>query len=117
MTTSDNPIFDKAQRENLTEQLADLPVTIKFVVKGERGKEETKALSDFAKVYAKLAPGFSVKIENTPTEQDTPVMELWVDGDPSGISFCGVPSGKELGSFTTAVPDKIRLLYRYFLYL
>ncbi|MDE6337333.1 MAG: thioredoxin family protein, partial [Muribaculaceae bacterium] len=103
MATSDKPIFDKEQRENLTEQLADLPVAIKFVVKGEHSKEETKALSDFARAYAKLAPGFSVKVENTPTEQDAPVVELWVDGDPSGVSFCGVPSGKELDSFTTVV--------------
>lgn len=96
-------IFDKEQREQLSTQLANLPVAIKFVVKGEHSNETTKALSDFVREYSKLAPGFSVKVENTPTEQNAPVVEIWVDGDPSGVSFCGVPSGKELNSFTAAV--------------
>ncbi len=95
--------FDKEQREKLTTQFADVPVAVKFVVKGVHGDEATEELSDFVRAYAKLAPGFSVKVENTPTEQNAPVVELWVDGDPSGVSFCGVPSGKELESFTKAV--------------
>ncbi len=101
--TTEKYTFDKEKREQLVSLFADFPVAIKFVVKGLHDREETKEMVEFIRAYTKLSPAFSIKIENTPTEQEAPLVELWVNGNPSGVSFCGVPSGKKLDSFTTAI--------------
>lgn len=101
--TTDRYTFDKEKREQLVSQFSDFPVGIKFVVKGLHEQEETKEMVEFIRAYTKLSPAFSLKIENIPTEQNAPLVELWVNGNPSGVSFCGVPSGRKLDSFTAAI--------------
>ncbi|MDE5888310.1 MAG: alkyl hydroperoxide reductase subunit F [Muribaculaceae bacterium] len=38
-----------------------------------------------------------------PTEEDAPVLRLWREGKPSGVSFCGIPNGHEFTSLILAV--------------
>ncbi len=97
--------FDDETKELIKDKLNNLGVGVKLVVKGVHGREDKASLEKFVHEFAHLGEGIDVKIENTPTEPDVASVELWINGDPTGLTFCGVPKDKEIVAFAIAVQN------------
>lgn len=96
-------MLDKDIITQLKGIFANLETAFTFVVSGVSSREETRQMVEFISDFATSSPAFTVKEEDTPTEENAPVLSLWRDGNPTGISFCGIPNGHEFTSLILAV--------------
>lgn len=80
-----------------------LETSVTLVVTGVSSHNATKEMLEFAYDFASASDALSVKAVDAPAGQDAPVMELWRDGSPTGVSFCGIPNGHEFSSLILAV--------------
>lgn len=93
--------------QNIITQLkgifANLQGQYEFVVNGLKDRTETKNMEEFVRDFASSSQALEVRVVDTPTEENAPVLELWKDGNPTGVSFCGIPNGHEFTSLILAV--------------
>ncbi|MBD5295343.1 MAG: alkyl hydroperoxide reductase subunit F [Bacteroides sp.] len=82
---------------------ANLQGQYEFVVNGLKDRTETKNMEEFVRDFASSSQALEVRVVDTPTEENAPVLELWKDGNPTGVSFCGIPNGHEFTSLILAV--------------
>lgn len=96
-------MLDKDIITQLKGIFANLETSFTFVVNGASDREETRNMVEFARDFASSSPSIGVKEVDTPTEENAPVLQLWKDGQPTGVSFCGIPNGHEFTSLILAV--------------
>ena len=96
-------MLDKDIIDQLKGIFSTLETSVTLVVTGVSSRKETGDMLEFARDFASSSPALSVKAEDAPTEEDAPVMQLWKDGTPTGVSFCGIPNGHEFTSLILAV--------------
>lgn len=96
-------MLEKDILNQLKSIFSTLETSVTLVVTGVFGRSETDQMLEFARDFASTSPALSVKEADAPTEQNAPVMELWRDGEPTGVSFCGIPNGHEFTSLILAV--------------
>lgn len=82
---------------------ANLKASVTLLVTGVSSRSETALTLEFAREFASTSPALDVKAEDAPTPEDAPLLALWRDGSPTGISFCGIPNGHEFTSLILAV--------------
>lgn len=97
------PMLDKEIISQLQGIFANLATPFTLVVNGVAGREDTDRMLEFAREFASASPAIDVRANDTETIQKAPVMELWRDGAPTGVSFCGIPTGYEFTSLILAV--------------
>lgn len=95
--------LDKEILQQLQQIFGRLDVPITLVVKGPASSESLRDMKEFAEDFASTTESVSVKTEDTLTPGNAPVLEVWRDGEPTGISFCGVPNGHEFTTLILAV--------------
>ena len=95
--------LDKDILEQLKTIFAKLDSEILLVVKGAAKDPKTDEVTEFMEDFASSSDRISVKREEDPTEFDAPVTEIWKEGNPTGVSFCGVPGGHEFSTLILAV--------------
>ena len=96
-------MLDKDIITQLEGIFANLETSFTFVVNGVADRKETRDMVEFARDFASSSPALETKEVDTPTEENAPVLELWKDGKPTGVSFCGIPNGHEFTSLILAV--------------
>lgn len=97
------PMLDKEIISQMQGIFANLATPFTLVVNGVAGREDTDRMLEFAREFASASPAIDVRANDTETIQKAPVMELWRDGAPTGVSFCGIPTGHEFTSLILAV--------------
>lgn len=95
--------LEKDILDQLGSIFSGLDVAVMLLVKGSKDDPRTKEMEEFARDFASTSPSLSVKTEDSPTEEDAPVLSLWRDGNPTGVSFAGIPGGHEFSSLILAV--------------
>lgn len=98
MAQLDNDLLDQVR--NI---FKNLDASILLLVQGSPEAPGRKNMEEFANEFASTSPALSVKVEDSPTEEDAPVLSIWRDGIPTGIQFCGIPGGHEFSSLILAV--------------
>ena len=96
-------MLDKDIIDQLKTIFANLQDSFTFVVSGPASSKEAQDMAEFARDFASSSPALSVKVEDTPTEENAPLLSLWRDGNPTGVTFCGIPNGHEFTSLILAV--------------
>lgn len=96
-------MLDKDIITQLKGIFANLETSFTFVVNGASDNQETRNMVEFARDFASASSALDVKEIDVLTEEDAPVMQLWKEGKPTGISFCGIPNGHEFTSLILAV--------------
>ena len=96
-------MLDKDIITQLKGIFANLETAFTFVVSGVSSREETRQMVEFVNDFASSSAAFSVKEEDTPTEENAPTLAIWRDGNPTAVSFCGIPNGHEFTSLILAV--------------
>lgn len=86
---------------------ANLTADIMLVVKGKADEEKYKEMKEFAEDFASVSSSMQVRTEDTPTEEGAPLLEIWRDGQPVGVTFVGVPGGHEFSSLILAVLNAV----------
>lgn len=82
---------------------AGLDTSIMLLVEGSPAVPARMEMEEFVTDFASASDSISVKVEDTPTEADAPVLSIWRDGVPTGVQFVGVPGGHEFSSLILAV--------------
>lgn len=98
-----NVMLDQDIITQLKGIFANLQGQYEFVVNGLKDRTETKNMEEFVRDFASSSQALEVRVVDTPTEENAPVLELWKDGNPTGVSFCGIPNGHEFTSLILAV--------------
>lgn len=98
MAKLDQDILDR-----LKEILTGLPAGIMLLVQGSPENPGRRDMEEFANDFASTSDAIAVKVEDSPTQEDAPVLALWRDGVPTGVEFVGVPGGHEFSSLIMAV--------------
>lgn len=96
-------MLEKDIIEQLKSIFANLETAFTLVVSGVSSRVETKQMVKFAKDFASSSDALSVKEEDTPTDENAPVLTILKDGQDTGIKFCGIPNGHEFTSLILAV--------------
>lgn len=96
-------MLDKDIISQLGNIFANLETAFTFVVSGVSSREETRQMVEFANDFASSSPAINVHEEDTPTEENAPVLSILKDGEDTGIKFCGIPNGHEFTSLILAV--------------
>ncbi len=96
-------MLTKEIKEALMGYTANMSNDVHFVV--QTGEHEKRAeLLQFLHDFAKVSPRLRVIERDEPERLRSPVSFLLeVDGQPSGVSFSGIPSGHEFNSLVLAV--------------
>lgn len=95
--------LEKDILEQLKQIFGSLDVAVMLLVKGRADSPRRADMLEFMEDFASCSDAITVKTEDTPTEEDAPLTEIWRDGNPTGISFCGIPGGHEFTSLILAV--------------
>ncbi len=95
--------LDSATIDQLKNIFSSLTTPELLVVKGAAGSPKRKEMEEFIEDFVSASPELSMKVEDAPTAEDAPVVEIWKDAEPTGVSFCGVPGGHEFSSLILAV--------------
>lgn len=95
--------LDKATIDQLKSIFANLNTPIMLLVKGAADSGKRKDMEDFIGDFVSASDQLSMKVEDNPTPEDAPVVEIWRDAEPTGVSFCGIPGGHEFSSLILAV--------------
>ena len=82
---------------------ANLATPLTLVVDGAAGREDTAQMLEFARDFASSTSLIDVKEVDGATIEKAPVLQLWRDGAPTGVAFCGIPTGHEFTSLILAV--------------
>lgn len=82
---------------------ANLSQEVTLVVRGVASRSETEQMTEFADDFASTSAALSVHAVDEPTPENAPVLEIWRDGAPTGVAFCGIPNGHEFSSLILAV--------------
>lgn len=82
---------------------SSLETSIALVVTGVSSRKETEEMLEFAKDFASTSDALTAESVDEPTEQGAPVLQIWRDGKPTGVAFCGIPNGHEFTSLILAV--------------
>lgn len=96
-------IIDKDILEQLKGYFANLPQGVMLLVKGSPENPKRAEMEEFARDFASASDAITLQVEDTPTEEDAPVLAIWRDGVPTGIEFVGIPGGHEFSSLILAV--------------
>ncbi|MDE5901983.1 MAG: thioredoxin family protein, partial [Muribaculaceae bacterium] len=96
-------MLEKEILDQLKSIFSTLETSVTLVVTGVSSRKETQEMLEFARDFASVSDALSVKAEDAPTEEDAPRMQLWRDGEPTGVSFCGIPNGHEFSTLILAV--------------
>lgn len=96
-------MLEKEIIDQLKSIFSPLETSVTLVVTGVSSRKETQEMLEFARDFASASPAINVEAEDSPTEENAPVMQLWVNGDPKGVSFCGIPNGHEFTTLILAV--------------
>lgn len=95
--------LDKDTIDQLKNIFAALTTPIMLLVKGEAGSQSRKEMEEFIEDFVSASESLSMHVEDTPTQEGAPVVELWRGGEPLGVAFCGIPGGHEFSSLILAV--------------
>lgn len=95
--------IDKEIIDQLKTIFKDLTAPILFVIQGSPEDAGRKEMEEFVTDFASSSDAFTVKVEDFPTEEAAPVLAIWKDGVPTGVEFCGIPTGHEFSSLILAV--------------
>lgn len=105
-----SPLLDEKLQEELKKIFGrmEMPVTLKAVV--DMGEEKSREMALFLKTAVSLSDLLTLELY-TPEEAKClevhtdylPATGLYKDGAYSGVSFHGVPGGKEMNSFVLAI--------------
>lgn len=95
--------LDNSTLEQLRTIFSALSTPVMLLVKGTAGSEKRKEMEEFIGDFVSVSDQLTMRIEDAPTPEDAPVVELWKDEMPAGVSFCGVPGGHEFSSLILAV--------------
>ncbi|MDE7179649.1 MAG: alkyl hydroperoxide reductase subunit F [Muribaculaceae bacterium] len=95
--------IDKEIIDQLENIFANLDTAILFVVQGSPEDQNRKEMQEFVDDFSSSSANFSVKIEDSPTEEEAPVLAIWKDGIPTGVTFAGIPTGHEFSTLILAV--------------
>ena len=96
-------MLEKDILDQLKSIFSNLETSVTLVVTGVSSRNETQPMLEFARDFASVSDALSVKEIDAPTEENAPVMQIWRDGNPTGVSFCGIPNGHEFTSLILAV--------------
>lgn len=96
-------MLEKDILEQLKSIFSALETSVALVVTGVSSHKETQEMLEFARDFASTSRALSVNQHDSPTGEGTPVLELWRDGKPTGVTFCGIPNGHEFTSLILAV--------------
>lgn len=96
-------IIDNDILTQLKGYFANLTQEITLLVQGSPDNPKRKEMEEFARDFAAASTSLSVKVEDSPTMEDAPVLAIWRDGIPTGIEFVGIPGGHEFSSLILAV--------------
>lgn len=96
-------MLDKDIITQLGSIFANVETAFTLLVTGVSAREETRQMVEFANDFASSSPAISVREINEPTEENTPVLSIIREGEPTGISFCGIPNGHEFTSLILAI--------------
>lgn len=108
--SADSPLLDEKTRETMRGIFAKLNrnVTIKAVV--DIKEEKSLEMASFLRTLAELSSLITLELyapsEGTDLGMDTehlPATGLFLDGAYTGVSFHGVPGGKEINSFVIGI--------------
>ncbi len=80
-----------------------LETSVTLVVTGVSSRNETKQMLEFARDFASASPALDVKEHDEPTQENAPLLAIWRNGQPTGVTFCGIPNGHEFTSLILAV--------------
>lgn len=95
--------IDKDILSQLVTILAPLSTPLLFVVKGDPSDPGRMEMEEFINDFASASSMLSVTVEDSPTEFGATTVAIWRNEIPTGIQFCGVPSGHEFSSLIMAV--------------
>ena len=109
---SESRLVDAALKENLKTifERLERPLCLKAVL--EPDQRECTEMGAFLKAVAELSPMLELQLlekgedPQADRELDTahlPVTGLYQEGEYLGAAFCGVPGGKEINSFVSAI--------------
>ena len=109
---SESRLVDAALKENLKTifERLERPLCLKAVL--EPDQRECTEMGAFLKAVAELSPMLEIQLlekgedPQADRELDTahlPVTGLYQEGEYLGAAFCGVPGGKEINSFVSAI--------------
>lgn len=108
--SADSPLLDEKTKETMRGVFAKLnrDVTIKAVVDEKDGKsmEMASFLRTLAELSSRIALELYAPSEGAGLGMDTvhlPASGLFLDGTYTGVSFHGVPGGKEINSFVIGI--------------
>ena len=96
-------MLDKEIIAQLQGIFSNLATPLTLVVNGAADREDTAGMLEFARDFASASPAIDVKEDTSPTIEKAAVLALWRDGAPTGVSFCGIPTGHEFTSLILAV--------------
>lgn len=74
-------------------------ITFRMAAKGE--SDGMKDMKEFLEDVASTSPKLS--FESVTAEVDAPLFEILQNGEPTGVSFCGIPNGHEFTTLLLAV--------------
>lgn len=95
--------LDKEIISQLKSIFSNLDSSIMLLVEGSPTDSRRMEMEEFVNDFASASDSIEVKVEDTPTEEEAPVLAIWRNGVPTGIEFVGIPNGHEFSSLILAV--------------
>ena len=96
-------MLDKDLISQLKGIFANLETAVTLVVTGVSDSSGTSAMLEFARDFASASDSIDVRHIDSASDYESAVMEIWKDGEPTGVRFCGIPNGHEFTSLILAV--------------
>lgn len=97
-------MLDSDILSQLKDLFSGLSRDISFVVTGAPGADDTLRMTEFLNDVASVSPRLSVSVSESASGQPAAAsFAIFRDGEPTGISFTGIPGGHEFSSLILAV--------------